>query len=389
MAKRYAFIIALPILALNFREDAAVTKVNIEHLLEGVRSGDPAVRAEATDKLRDLGPLAKEAVPALMEMLLEEKDKDLRECAASILIYVAKGATSVRPQLWRILKDPQEDQEIRIMAAAAIAEMGKDSLPTLCQCLKDPDPFVRQEAAEGFRRIEPAPLDSASKVIEALEDKDGDVRSCASSALRTMGDGVLPALRASLGGLSDRARVDACKVMLDLRPGDDEALATLANGLGHPDVAIRREASHALCNPLGSERENRAKAAAVPALLRTLKDPDEDVRYHSAWALGEIGSKPEKVVPALIEALHDAEEEVRKHAAYALGGFQGQAAPATRDLMRALESDAYDVQLAAIEALERIGPAAREAVALLQKARKSQDAEMRTRARDALRNIGK
>ena len=40
------------------------------------------------------------------------------------------------------------------MAAAGIGSMGKDSLPILSQCLKDPNTFVRKTAAANFARME-------------------------------------------------------------------------------------------------------------------------------------------------------------------------------------------------------------------------------------------
>src|SRR5262249_17808993 len=149
----------------------------------------------------------------------------------------------------RIFKEPHEDRDIRRMVAAAIAEMGADSAPILSQCLKDADPFVRKEAANGFFRMGSSALDSVSALLEALEDEDSDVRSCARSALSEMGEGALPALRESLGRLSDRARLQVCKLILSIDSDDPESLALLAAGLKHSDVVIRRDAvdiSHSL-----------------------------------------------------------------------------------------------------------------------------------------------
>ncbi len=374
--------------------------VNIGTLLENIRRGEPKVRASASDVMRDLGSAAEAAVPALLEMLMEEKDKNVRECAASVLMYIGAGAAPVRPQLLRIFKDPQEDRDIRRMVAGAIAEMGTDSLPTLCECLKDPDPFVRAEAANGFYRMGLSALNSASALIEALEDEDSAVRGCAKSALGEMGEATLPLLRESLRRLTDRARLQACELILKIEPSDEDSLAELASGFKIADVAIRREAVN-ICHSLVDQAfdqmfrdiepsqypKNDKWNVLVSPLLITLKDSDTEVRLWSVMALGELRAKHDQVVTALMEALHDRDEEVRSFAARALGNFQARAESAVSDLMRALEADAYEVQLAAIDALGDIGSHAVEAVPLLQKARKNPDAEMRIRARDALRKI--
>ena len=56
----------------------------------------------------------------------------------------------------------------------------------------------------------------------------------------------------------------------------------------------------------------------IEELIQALQDDDEDVRYHAAFALGEIGEGAVEAVPALIQALQDDDEGVRYHAAYAL-----------------------------------------------------------------------
>ena len=45
--------------------------------------------------------------------------------------------------------------------------------------------------------------------------------------------------------------------------------------------------------------------AAIPALMESLKDADEVVRYFAAGALGGIGPEAKAAVPALMELLKD------------------------------------------------------------------------------------
>src|SRR5262249_3697676 len=57
----------------------------------------------------------------------------------------------------------------------------------------------------------------------------------------------------------------------------------------------------------------------VPALIKGLADPDQDVRSYAALTLSRLGPKAEPAVPALTRALKDNGEHVRSSAAQALG----------------------------------------------------------------------
>ncbi|MBZ5497027.1 MAG: HEAT repeat domain-containing protein [Acidobacteriia bacterium] len=62
---------------------------------------------------------------------------------------------------------------------------------------------------------------------------------------------------------------------------------------------------------------------AAPAIGRTLRDPNPQVRWTAALMLGNIAS--EQTVPALIEALSDADWMVRNEASVALARTRSDA----------------------------------------------------------------
>jgi HEAT repeat protein len=104
-----------------------------------------------------------------------------------------------------------------------------------------------------------------------------------------------------------------------VRKGLEELLAS------HEDPAIRARAAWVLgFHAQGSQ--------AVPALLRTLRDREEDVdvRGHAAEALGHLadnlGDLEGEVLAALLHALRDPSAEVRFWAAFALGNLGDEAA---------------------------------------------------------------
>lgn len=77
--------------------------------------------------------------------------------------------------------------------------------------------------------------------------------------------------------------------------------------------------------------------AAVPALIDTLADPDDDVRAQAAHALARMGPKAEPAVPALINALNDPNLDVRQGAARALGQIGSSAEEAVPALVKAIQ----------------------------------------------------
>jgi HEAT repeat protein len=128
-----------------------------------------------------------------------------------------------------------------------------------------------------------------------------------------------------------------------------------------------------------------AAAEAGPEMIRTLADglrsDDATVRYRSSLALAKIGAA---AVPALIEALHDPDWQARIAAANAVRDMKGAGAPAVSALAENLSysadrelgyppkepslyagSPSLQVRWCAVAALGHIGPAALAAVPAL------------------------
>ncbi|HQL80460.1 MAG TPA: HEAT repeat domain-containing protein [Verrucomicrobiota bacterium] len=96
---------------------------------------------------------------------------------------------------------------------------------------------------------------------------------------------------------------------------------------------------------------------AIPTLIHDLASSDRVLAFQSAGMLGRIGQKPELVVPALMRALDDPREDVRQSAAFALRMYGDAARPAVPKL-QALLGDTHLVQAQAREALQTIAPEA-------------------------------
>jgi HEAT repeat protein len=111
-------------------------------------------RQLAVVALGHMGPCAREAVPFLLALLVDE-DHIVREVAIRALGQI-RSPDSI-PALMIILED--EKHPLRLDAAAALGGIGseaQEAVPTLCRMLKHRSPFVRRAAETAVRQIDPS-----------------------------------------------------------------------------------------------------------------------------------------------------------------------------------------------------------------------------------------
>jgi HEAT repeat protein len=165
------------------------------------------------------------------------------------------------------------------------------------------------------------------------------------------------------------------------------ALPEIAKCLDHPDIAqpalevLNFYASNGQMSPgpevttallkamTSGDRRARQLAAntvnlfrvdadlAVPALLRTLRDPAAEVRATSAMALG-YRARASVIVPALIGVLDDSDHYVRRNAVWRLGMYGSNAAPAIPKIVGCLSDTNLEVRTEATNAITLIDPEA-------------------------------
>jgi HEAT repeat protein len=99
--------------------------------------------------------------------------------------------------------------------------------------------------------------------------------------------------------------------------------------------------------------------------IALFKEPDKTLRYNMAETLGKMRSRPDLCVPALLKTLNDPEWIVRSYAASALCAFGADAKDAAPALTRALKDQEGHVRVSAAEALWRIEGKVDPALAIL------------------------
>ncbi len=178
--------------------------------------GHENVRPLAASILGHLGPAAKEAAPALADIVSTDKDVHARCEALLALGGIGPGAAIAASTAVDALKDPEE--KIRYSACYALGKMGSaavTAVPELQKKLKDKDPTVALAAAWALAKIDPQCPEAAHAVpvlMRGLADPEPRVRLEAVIALRCLG----PAAKEAVPLLSEAALHDKDELVRDM-----------------------------------------------------------------------------------------------------------------------------------------------------------------------------
>lgn len=314
--------------------------IEISALIEALGHEDVGAREWAAVALRDLGPAAKDAVPALVAAF-KDTSSGIRDWAAAALGSIGSEAKDAVPELAAALKD--ENRFVRAAAAAALGVMGsvaKGAVPDLVGALKDENANVRWRAATALGEIGPEAREAIPALLAALEDRDRSTTDAAALAFERVigkpGPSAPPSLEPSPQAFPGTA--DLGSLILSLTTDDNRSLRwRAAAALGEMGPAAKE---------------------AVPALIAALEDKDDTVRAEAARALGRMGPVAKEAVSALAAALSEQDEVLRHHAAGALGSIGPDALGAVPALIQALKETDFLEPDDAQEALFRIGRAA-------------------------------
>jgi HEAT repeat protein len=357
-------------------------------LIECLNDPTPRIRASAAGALRNFGPGAKAAVPALLQRLGDAELDSALEYDKGILAetLARMGATAV-PGLVAAIEDKNRTDLARSQAIRALGALGtkaREAQPALAAVMKDKTPALAAAAAgifalvggdvnaalpvlkDGLRhdsalvalaaaaeveRLGPKAGALVPEMVALLKHRDRPVRLRAARAVSRMGSAARPAVPA-LGELlkAGDGRVkgedEIAEALKRLGPDAVAALPALIEELPR----LEKMSPHPVLETIGNFGP-RAKPA-LPALLRLLEDREAWCHHDDVIkVLGEIG--PEGV-PALLTQLGKSSEYTRAHAAQALGRIGLAAKDAVPALRKRLSGERTNVRVWAAYALIRI-----------------------------------
>jgi HEAT repeat protein len=328
-----------------------------------LKDPDGGVRKAAVEALPHGGS---KAVPILL-LVMEDSQRDVRKSAVEALIKIGPDAKAAAPVLLSRLG------EFGDLALQAVGSMkAKESVPALLALLdaKDETPVTTKAVVRALGDIGPDAKPAVPKLEKILSEppskKGGKAAAEAAQKMR----GHAATALAKIGGnpkilvpvLADLAAHQYDEVsqaigldgLYHLGPLAREAVPVLRKtfALGLMAQRWRYDSAVEVVGAIGPEAK-----AAIPDLLRILRDEDSYRRALAAETLGKIGQEAGTVVPALAPLLQERSRLVRLAAIRALARFGPNAKHAIPPLAALLEDDDEYVSEAAADALTAIDPA--------------------------------
>jgi len=219
--------------------------------------------------------------------MLKSQPSEFRNIAAAALAEIGPGAKEAVPALVEAYAKAFEDDPkkgmVRINIFRALFATGAEAVPFL---LKDKDPQVRDFTKNVFLSLDLASIQSIPVLIKLLDNKD-DPKVIAHAA-RLLGNigpeakAASPRLEKALNEDVPLVRFSAALALLQIETPEKDVVPFLIESLKRKDWVVRHHSAYELF------RIGLPAQKAIPALIELKKDENEKVRETAARALKRI-----------------------------------------------------------------------------------------------------
>jgi HEAT repeat protein len=405
----------------------ARAKCGITDLIKNLRNKDATTRLRAADRLAEIGPDGLDAAPALIEALgdkdekvaasasialsqigegavpflvtaLDGENKTITARAMHVLYRIGPKARVAVPTLIRIMKEEKE-RSSRLLAMDVLARIkDKDSVTAFVDVIsRERDQSIRCAAISTLSNFGPKAKEAVPILIAVMKselsktgpDRLGSITvgNAAAETLAFIGSDAVPPLADIL--------LDA-KSAVDVR---NMAAYSLGEMPKYHDTSVTKPAIPALISALKDvDKDLRIQAAsslgemgkhgrdAIAALEESLKDNCATVRINAADALCRIDQRNRLAIPALIIEIQSEDEKARDLATTSLKSLGEKAVPG---LIRELQRGNVSSRLGAITGLKVLGVDAKQAIPALKETLDDPDLTVREAARGTLKSLQK
>ena len=383
-------------------------------VVDRLRDKDANVRRSAANDLRVADRDQQRAsLPALIDVLLREKDGQVRLAVFDAITALGPDAEPAIPALVQTLRTDYGGQRLEeshqdYRSALALASIGKPAVEPLRGLLKERKEGVRAEVVMGLGRIGPDAAGAVPDLIPLLGDASDRIRREASRSLGLIGRSAIEPLVAASADGKVVVREGAAEA-LGILPASDERVGRAVLELARDKAPeVRAAAIRAL------SKLNLPDDRLMPIVLENIRDDDEQVRLAVVRLVVEGRTLLPRIGPELESLLAADRDGVAAHAAYLLGKSGPEAAPrliealrregsridpiagalaqigraAVAPLVRAIEDPAPRVRRGAALALGQIRPLAPDTAGRLTRGLADPDPEVRAAFLAAIGGLG-
>jgi len=329
---------------------------------EKLGSADREVRREAAYQLSNLGPAAKEAVPALIKAL-DDQDKQVWSEVVSAIANIGVDAKDAIPRLLEDMESrrgrggrERERRQALVRAAFALSRIGEPAIPALIGALSSEDNALRQGAAKALGGMGENAKPAIPALNANLAHAERDVRREVIDAFARIGEAAVDPLIEALGAAEPLARESALLALAQLGATAQRAGPRVVELQAMEKEPVVRAALFGALVKLGVEPPR-----AVPLLVAGLQESDETVQHGAANAMLLLRNGRELAVPLLADLLRKENPAIAPRAAAILGRYGAAAVEGVPALVDAIEKGGPAAG-ACSEALVQIGPAAAPAI---------------------------
>lgn len=328
----------------------------LEVLIEALQSTDFSTRSRAVDFIGYRGEAAKEAVPALVKAL---DVYHLRESALHALKNIGPHASAAIPALFKTLTAYPEQPATRWLAAHALANIGAAAIPTLKKGTDSDNVYERLWCHAALAKIEGPDSPHLQVLAESMASKDKTASLEAVNGLTMIGSDAKSVIPQIIAAMDSPTTPKTDLAVLLARMGKDAAPAIpqLVVLLDHSNAMTRQRAAYALSEIGGADLQ-----PAVLGLTRMLTAKEDYVREMAATTLGKAGPTAKQAIRSLIECLQDENEHVRAATATALGKIAPTDATVHSALVEAMKDKSGRVRSSVAPVLAEHAPVTKEMI---------------------------
>ncbi len=288
--------------------------------------------------------------PAIKELenLTKDKSKEIRQLAIAGFGNIGPKASPAVSTLVKVLKEEKDLEFLVLESLSRIGHKAKSAAPALLEKFKDADKNLKIRLAGTLVRIDPDNPEVRKKLNELVKEEYKGQHSILARALAGGGKSAVAVLVKLLESKEPTVVANAATSLGTIGSEAKEAISSLTEKLkSQPQVQLRFVSAIMKIDP---------SYDVVSVLKELITGKNQSVRLDAIRLAGELGEKGASLVPALIEKAKAENDLAAIFAIEVLGRIGSPAKAAIPVLKKRLSSPENFVRVLAARSLVKIDP---------------------------------